>query len=108
MDLPDINAEPEFQQLVSKYQTHCHSRSCRKYKNIPCRFHYGRYFTDRTICAEPLDDDIPENEKLVILNKRQSILKEVKLYIDEFLDPQQAILYKENSIILYFLHDVLK
>ena len=95
--LPDKDTEPELHQLVSKYQSHCHSRSCRKYKNIPCRFRYGRYFTDRTICAEPLNDELPENEKLSMLNKRQSILKEVKLYIDEYLDPHRPS-YKESSI----------
>ena len=84
--------------MVSKYHiTHCHSRSCRKYKNIPCRFRNGRYFTNKTICAEPLNDDLPENEKVVILNKRQSILKEVKLYMDEYLDPHKPS-YKENTI----------
>ena len=36
-------------------------------------------------------------EKAVILTKRQSILKEVKLYIDEYLDPHKPS-YKENSI----------
>ena len=96
-DLPNKDIEPELHYLVSKYQTHCHSRSCRKYKNIPCRFRYGRFFTDRTICAEPLDDEIPENEKIAILSKRQAILKEVKLYIDEYLDPHKSS-YRETSI----------
>ena len=53
-DLPDHNVEPELHSLVSQYQVHAHSNSCRKYKNVPCRFNYGRFFTDKTIIAEPV------------------------------------------------------
>ena len=36
-------------------------------------------------------------KKIVILSKRQAILKEVKLYIDEYLDPHKSS-YRETSI----------
>jgi len=77
--------EPDLHELVSKYQIHTHSQSCRKYKNIPCRFHYGRYFTSRTICAKPLSDQLDENERNAILYKRAEILKKVQVFIDTYL-----------------------
>ena len=52
--LPDKSKEPELYDLVKTYQTHTHSKSCRKYKNSECRFNYGRFFTERTIIADPL------------------------------------------------------
>ena len=48
-DLPNETEEPELNKLVSQYQIHSHSRTCRKYKNIPCRFNYGRFFCEKTI-----------------------------------------------------------
>ena len=103
-DLPDEEGEPELHDLVKKFQIHCHSQSCRKYKNIPCRFHYGRFFTDRTICGEPLGDDISETEKLKILNKRSKLLKKVKAYIDEYLDPHKVTFSPDITIAEILTH----
>ena len=62
-DLPNEETELVTFNLVNQYQTHSHSNTCRKYKNIPCRFNFGRFFTDRTICAEPQPKDINDIEK---------------------------------------------
>ena len=49
--LPDKDKDPDLYELVKKYQTHSHSKSCRKYKNIACRFNFGQFFTDSTVVA---------------------------------------------------------
>ena len=88
-DLPDKELEPELFNLVKTYQLHAHSKTCRKYKNEICRFHFGKYFTDRTIIASPLSDELDEDTKNEILQKRKSILDKVKEYIDEYLFPRK-------------------
>ena len=88
--LPDIDAEPELYQLVKTYQIHSHSKSCRKYKNKDCRYSFGRFFTEKTIIAEPLPNDMLEQEKLTKLQKRNQILNKVKDYIDTNLDPRKV------------------
>ena len=88
--LPERENEPEFHELVSIYQKHHHSRSCKKYKNIPCRFNFGQFFTDETVVSKPLSDDVSEEEKSVILNRRSEILSTLKQIINEKLDPGKA------------------
>ena len=85
--------------LVTTYQVHSHSKSCRKYKNERCRYHFGKFFTDRTIIALPLLEDLPEDLKNSILNERERILKTVKQHIDSNLDPRRKNIlnpFKEN------------
>ena len=50
----------------------------------------GRFFTGYTICAEPLNNDIPQTEKQDILSKRSKILRVVKDYIDDNLNPHTS------------------
>ena len=73
-----------------KYQTHSHSKTCRKYRNIACRFNFGQFFTDRTIVAEPLPQDMDEEIKTNILTRRKEILSLMKQKIDEVLNPSIA------------------
>ena len=103
-DIPDPIAEPELHELVSQYQVHKHSNSCRKYTNVPCRFNYGRFFTDKTIVASPLPESMPDSEKVIILTERSRILKKVKLYIDEYLDPRKS----DNSNNSKSISEILK
>ena len=86
-DLPHLVDEADLHEFVSKYQIHRHSRTCRKYKNIPCHFNFGKYFSKETIIAEPLPEDMDNSEKLTLLPRRTEILKKVKSYINEYLDP---------------------
>ena len=72
------------------YQIHSHSQSCRKYKNIDCRYSFGRFFTDRTIIADPLPDHMSGDEKESILHKHNAILNVVKEYIDTYLNPRKV------------------
>lgn len=85
--LPDKDTDRELHELVKKYQTHSHSKSCRKYKNIACRYNFGQFFTDSTVVAEPLPDDLDEETKAAALKRRKEILSLVKQKIDEVLNP---------------------
>ena len=102
--LPHEAEQPELYKLVTTYQLHRHSKTCRKYKNESCRFHFGRFFSKRTIVAEPLPPNMPENEKLIILDRSQDNFVEVKsisevlneLGIDEF-EYERALGISDNN-----------
>ncbi|KXJ21270.1 ATP-dependent DNA helicase PIF1 [Exaiptasia diaphana] len=87
--LPDENEDPHLHELVKTYQKHSHSKTCRKYKNIRCRFNFGQFFTNRTIVAEPLSNDMNEDIKISTLEKRKEILTLVKEKIDDVLNPSK-------------------
>ena len=48
--LPDPVTCPILYDLVKTYQTHAHSKTCRKYKNLQCRFNFGQFFTENNCC----------------------------------------------------------
>ena len=96
-NLPDVQQEFDLFKLVKTYQIHFHSKSCRKYKNVECRYHFGKFFTDRTIVSEPLPANMPESEKNKILQKRANILEKVKNYIDNYLDPRKRNIIDPNK-----------
>ena len=89
--LPDQNKDPELHEIVKTYQKHSHSKTCRKYKNMKCRFNFGHFFTNKTIVAEPLCDDLDPD-----LDRQKEILRLVKEKIDEVLNPSKA-----TMILLY-------
>ena len=96
--VPDINEKPKLHELVTTDQIHSHSKSCRKYKNQSCRYHFGRFFTDHTIIAVPLSKDISIDEKTHIIEQRKLLLSKVKEYIDTNLDPRKRnILNPQND-----------
>lgn len=76
--LPNKDDNPELHDLVNFYQKHTYSKTCRKYKNIKWRFNFGQFFTNRTIIAEPLPDDLDDELKQPILKKQKEILTSVK------------------------------
>ena len=45
---------PWFFKSVNNYQTHPNSKTCRKYKDKACWFHYGYVFAGRTIVGRPI------------------------------------------------------
>ena len=78
---------------------HSHSKSCRRYKNERCRYHFGKFYTNHTIISLPLQQDLPEDQKNSILNERERTLTTVKQYIDSNLDPRRKTIlnpFKEN------------
>ena len=88
-DLPYSINEPILFKLVKTCQIHHHSKTCRKYRNEKCRFHFGKFFTTRTIIAQPLEDSVPEDIKRAKIQYRNTILKKVKNYIDNELNPSK-------------------
>ena len=87
--VPDVEENSELHNLVTTCQIHSHSKSCRKYKNQSCRYHFGRFFTNRTIIAVPLPEDLPLETKTVIVEQCDLLLSKVKEYIDTNLDPRK-------------------
>ena len=87
--LPNEVKDPETFQLVTTYQVHSHSRSCRKYKTEKYRYHFGKFFTENTIIATPLPSDLSDEMKNSIVSERERILSKVKEYIDKDLDPKK-------------------
>ena len=86
-NLPCKQQNLELFSLVKNYQIHPHSRTCKKNKTKPCRFHYGHIFTERTIIEKSIKV-ATEFEKYEILKKRENILIQVQDYIDDFLNPR--------------------
>ena len=96
--VPDINENAELHSLITTYQIHSHSKSCRKYKNQNCRYHFGRFFTDRTIISLPLSDELTKEEKVTRLEQREILLNKVTEYINENLDPKKRnILHPDKA-----------
>ena len=89
-NLPDPEHDVDLFNLVRTYQIHSHSRSCRKYKNVECRYNFGKFFTNRTIISEPLPDKLEDLEREKILLERDRILNKVKEYIDSNLNPRKV------------------
>ena len=87
--LPNKENDCEFHDLVNMYQKHTHSKSCKKYRNIPCRFNFGQFFTNQTVVSKPLPDDMPDEQKVVVLKRRNEIICCVKEKINEMLDPSK-------------------
>ena len=87
--VPDTHENLELFALVTTFQLHSHSKSCRKYKTEKFRYHIGKCFTERTIVSLPLPNHLPDPAKNNILNERERILLMVKNYIDTHLDPRK-------------------
>ena len=104
--LPGPILEPELHHLVKMYQTHAHSKTCRKYKNFVCRFNFGHFFTDRTTVATPLPNHLSDKEKSDRLASRKNILTKVKTVINETLNPSKRETYDPSSKIVEILHAV--
>ena len=80
--LPDPSDSPKLHELVRTYQTHSHSKTCRKYKNLQCRFNFGHFFTEKTVIAKPLTCEMNELEKSRKLKQRSTVLTKVKHFIN--------------------------
>ena len=101
---PDPLSEPELHQLVKMYQTHAHSETCRRYKNLPCRFNFGHFFTNRTIVAKPLASHVNGKERCDTLALRKNLLMNIKTVINETLNPSRKETYNPNRTIEDILH----
>ena len=71
----------ELNQLVREVNSHHCTGSCRKYDKNKCRYDFPRFFSEKTIIANPLSNDVTEEQQKIhekILQKRNLILKLVK------------------------------
>ena len=107
--LPDIVTCPVLHNLVKTYtyQTHTHSKTCIKYKNLACRFNFDHFFTEKTIVAEPLHTSIDKAEKNRVFENRECILTKVKKFFDKFLNPSDKVNYSPDMTVddvLHYLH----
>ena len=53
IDLPDLSSKRELFEIVKIYQINCHSKNYCKYQIEKRRFHFGKFFTSRTIITQP-------------------------------------------------------
>ena len=97
--LPDQVTCPVLHDLVKTYQTHDHSKTCRQYKNLPCRFNFGHFFTERTIIAKALPKDMNEEDRNRTLAERDLYLTKVKKFINEFLNIFDSSNFKGDMTI---------
>ena len=81
--LPHEKTGSKEHDVVTIYQKYNHLKDCRNYKNIPCRFNFGQFFTKRTVVAEPFSKESDEESKMNILTRRNVILIFVKKQIDK-------------------------
>lgn len=104
--LPDWDHEPELFHLVKSYQLYRHSKTRRKYRNEACQFHFGRYFTSKTIAAQPLPATLTADEEKETMLKQNGILSKVKTYTDEELNLAKCIFYNKSKEDYYQLKSV--
>ena len=88
--LPDPQNDSEHFELVKTYEVHSHSKTCWKYNKNECRFSYGRFFTEKTIIAKPVDSQISKDKKQEILTWKKAVLGKVKNYTDDNLNPSKV------------------
>ena len=89
------------------YKFHRYSKTCRKYRSEYCRFHLGKFFTNRTITAQPFSDSLSADEKNEIMGSRKLLLKKVKQYIDTELNPSKNILTASQGMSMKKLRQLI-
>ena len=68
--VPNLVENSELFYFVTAYQVRLNSKSCWKYERERCRYQIGKFFTDRTIIALTLQNDLSGDLKNSILNER--------------------------------------
>ena len=96
MPVPDD--DPALHGLVNQYQTHKHSKSCKKYRNKLCRYGFCKFFTEETINAQSLEDSIKDVKRYSISRKRDTILSKVSDFINNYLGPSKDTYQKDSSM----------
>ena len=83
--LKDFSQQGNIYNLVKTYQTHTHSKTRIKYRKMSCTFTFGHFFTEKTIIAKPLSEEIDKDECYEIFKRRDATLTKVKNFIDQYL-----------------------
>ena len=110
MQLPDHLNDPEIFKLVKTCQVHVHSRICWKYNKNEHQFSCGYYFIDKTTIAKALGSKFSNEEKQKILTTRNTLLRQVKRYIDNNLNPSNVYVIdptKDNFTQLLSIKETL-
>ena len=80
--------DPETVDIVKLVNIHHHTRSCRKFGNTSCRFHYPQFPFDETLLA------IPAKVIMENVESRKQMMKEVKAIlkvVKTFLENEEAM-----------------
>ena len=67
-EIPDKETDSILNELVLSRQTHHHTKTCTKKKDVECRFHFKKPLSDKTIIARKTEittDKIIESKKLI-------------------------------------------
>ena len=94
-NVPDIYKNKELFSVVTTYQVHSHSKSCRKFNNN-CRYNFGMFFSNRKIVAVRLPLRMSDAEKN-ILQKCETTLSTVQENINEKLDPRKVNILNQRK-----------
>ena len=97
-NLPAPDDDPVLYELLNQYQTPKDSKSCRKCKNDLCRYGFGKFFEEKTIITQPLEEGIKDVECYSILEIRDTILSKASDFINNYLDPSKDTYQKDLSI----------
>ena len=98
--MPDPVNKKLLLEMVKTFQINRHSKTCRKYRNQKCRFHFVKFFSDRRIVAEPLPDDMLEKIKSQVFKNRKDLLSKVKSDINTELNPSKKIYLIFQELIM--------
>ena len=82
-----------------------------KYKNEVCRFNFGKFLNKETLVAEPVQENMPEKVKLLVLHKRKGIFQKVTDYKNNFLNPSKVNFFnplREDFTKVKSVYKVLK
>ena len=82
-----------------------------KYKNEVCRFNFGKFLNKETLVAEPMQENMPEKVKLLVLHKRKEIFQKVNDYKNNFLNPSKVNFFnplREDFTKVKSVYKVLK
>ena len=97
--MPEAQFTPEHSDLVKTFQIQHHSKTCRRYKNEKCCFHFSCYFIDHTIIARPLQATLSCAKKKEILSESELselpylVLKVLPEYMNDQLNPSKHNIY---------------
>ena len=82
-----------------------------KYKNEVCRFNFGKFLNKERLVAEPMQENMPEKVKLLVLHKRKEIFQKVNEYKNNFLNPSKVNFFnplREDFTKVKSVYKVLK
>ena len=101
--LPNKNENLEFYESIKLYRLQRHYRTCQKYKNEVCRFHFGKLFAKYfSLVARLLPSNMPEDMKLLLLQNRTKCLP----LVQDYQKLQSRYFLVDNISIFHFLSKI--